>query len=142
MAGLLHDVGRLIVLRAASEGHKRGTARTEFLESVADRTRTWLSVLVAASWGLDDDVTQAIAFHFDPEAAPRTKVKQAGVVKAASIAAHATGLSRAGITPEGSDPVQEITALGHDPMKALELASEVMDQLAQAEQDDEDLVSA
>ena len=142
MAGLLHDVGRLIVLRAASEGHKRGTARTEFLEDVADRTRTWLSVLVAASWGLEDDVTQAIAAHHDPDAAPRSKVKHASVVRAASIAAHATGLSRAGLTPEGSDPVDEITRLGHDPMQALELASEVMDQLARTAQEDEDFAPA
>ena len=142
MAGLLHDVGRLIVLRAASEGHKRGTARPEFLESVADRTRTWLSVLVAASWGLDDDVTQAIAAHHDPEAAPRSQVKHAAVVRSASIAAHATGLSRAGLSAEGSDPVQEITALGHDPMKALELASEIMDQLARTEQEGESLAPA
>lgn len=142
MAGLLHDVGRLIVLRAASEGHRRGTARPEFLERVGDRTRTWLSVLVAASWGLDDDVTQAIAFHFDPEAAPRSKVEQARVVKAASIAAFATGLSRAGVSAQGSDPVIEIQGLGHDPMKALELASEIMDQLAQAEADDGALMPA
>lgn len=142
MAGLLHDVGRLIILRAASEGHRRGTARPEFLDQVVDRTRTWLSVLVASSWGLDDDVTHAIAFHFDPEAAPKSNVKESAAVKAAGIAAHATGLSRAGITAEGSDPVQEIETLGYDPMKALELASEIMDQLAQAEADDEDLVSA
>lgn len=142
MAGLLHDVGRLIVLRAASEGHRRGTARPEFLAEVGNRTRTWLSVLVAASWGLDDDVTHAIAFHFDPEAAPRTKVKHAGVVRSASIAAHATRLSRAGLSAEGSGPVSEIESLGHDPMKALELASEIMDQLAAAEADDDGLVSA
>ena len=85
---------------------------------------------------------QFFTHAFDPEAAPRAKVKHAGVVKAAGIAAHATGLSRAGLSAEGSDPVQEIQALGHDPMRALELASEIMDQLAAAEADDEDLVSA
>ncbi len=138
MAGLLHDVGRLIVLRAASEGHKRGTASPEFLEKVSDRTRTWLSVLVSGSWGLDETVSHAIAFHFDPEAAPRRYDQAAGTVKAAAIAAHATALSRAGITPSDADPTRELQALGFDPMLGLTKASEVMDALAASDVEDDD----
>ncbi|MEC8424829.1 MAG: HDOD domain-containing protein [Myxococcota bacterium] len=141
MAGLLHDVGRLIVLRAASEGHRRGTARPDFLEVVVARTRTWLSVLVAVSWGLHEEVARAIAFHFDPEAAPPEDVRPSSIVRAASIAAHATGLSRAGVSAEGSDPAEEIRALGHDAVVALELASEIMDQLADAEGDEQDFAA-
>lgn len=141
MAGLLHDVGRLIVLQAASEGHRRGTARPDFLEVVVSRTRTWLSVLVAVSWGLHDEVARAIAFHFDPEAAPPDEVRPSGIVRAASIAAYATGLSRAGVSAEGSDPAEEIKGLGHDAVLALELASQIMDQLADAEDDGQEFAA-
>jgi HD-like signal output (HDOD) protein len=141
MSGLLHDVGRLIVLRAAAEGHRRGTASPQFLETVSNRTRTWLSVLVAGSWGLDDVVTQSIAFHFDPEAGPRRSNKAAKTLRAASIAAQATALSRAGVSAADSDPVQEIKSLGFNAERALAMASETMDQLTSTDPD-EDVASA
>lgn len=127
MAGLLHDVGELVLLRTA--GECRPAPAVDWVHAVAARCRTPLSVLVAGAWGLDDAVCGGIGFRADPGSAPPRHERTARTVQAATIAAHATLLARAGRGVTGADAEADIRALGFDPLSALDRAREVADSL-------------
>ena len=133
MAGLLHDVGRLLTLRAAGETRGAGPPRAEMLLRAQDEVGAFLSVLVAESWGLDGDVAVGVGYSADPDQAPERSLRLARTVRAATVAAHATELAHAGADLGAINPSDEIMALGFDPMRALDRAGEVMEQLLRAE---------
>ena len=64
LAGLLHDVGRLLLLQVASQTNPE--PRT--VRAISNAYHASISVLVAAAWQLDPQVIPAIAFHHDPNA--------------------------------------------------------------------------
>jgi hypothetical protein len=99
-----------------------------------DEVGAFLSVLVAESWGLDADVAVGVGYSADPDQAPERSVRLARTIRAASVAAHATELAQAGADLGAVNPSDEIMALGFDPMRALDRASEVMEQLTRTDQ--------
>jgi HD-like signal output (HDOD) protein len=125
LAGLLHGVGDLLVLRSAA-APGAAPASIEAVRRVADRTRAGLSVLVAHSWKLDDVVIAGLGFHPNPDKAPRSQQRAARIVRAANICAHATASPQAGYP----DPVPLVQALGLDARKGLSRAEEVLAELA------------
>ena len=62
MAGLLHDVGTLVLLQIASDTDPE----METVKRVIAAHHTNISVLVADAWHLDPEIIPAIAFHHDP----------------------------------------------------------------------------
>ena len=64
LAGLLHDVGRLLLLQVASQTNPELTT----LNDISSAHHASLSVIVADAWKLDAEVIPAIAFHHDPNA--------------------------------------------------------------------------
>jgi len=134
MAGLLHDVGRLLTLRAAGETRGAGPPRPEMLLRAQDDVGAFLSVLVAESWGLDAEVAVGVGYSADPEQAPERSARLARTIRAATIAAHATELAQAGADLGPVNPSDEIASLGFDPMRALDRAGEVMEQLMRTDQ--------
>lgn len=134
MAGLLHDVGRLLVLRAAGDGEPPSP---ELLRAAQDAVGAHLAVLVTDSWGLDDAVAAGVGFSPAASNAPDKHRQAAKVVRAATVAANAASLVSAGHLLGNADPDSEVTALGFDPLVANSRAEEVLSQLrappAQAE---------
>jgi HD-like signal output (HDOD) protein len=128
LAGLLHGIGELIVLQVAASKKERPPSH-DILRKVADEVGTALGVLMVHSWKLDDTVVVGVGHCADPSAAPQAGQRTARIVRAASIAAHASRLAREGITLESADPVTEIQELGFDPMKALSRADAVYNEL-------------
>lgn len=116
LCGLLHDIGKIIMLRHDPQLHAQ-------MESVTDGrlarhceaeiygyTHAQISALVAHQWGLAVEISDAILHHHEPEnsvAAPSL----AEVVRAADKLANANGF---GVCDEAGDPVAEpsIIALG------------------------------
>jgi len=64
MAGLLHDVGTLVLLQIASATDPE----VETVKRVIAAHHSNISVLVADAWRLDPEIIPAIAFHHDPNA--------------------------------------------------------------------------
>ena len=62
MAGLLHDVGMLWVLQAASQHD----AERSTVESLIDQNHAAISVLIVDAWHLDRSIIPAVAFHHNP----------------------------------------------------------------------------
>lgn len=67
LAGLLHDVGKLVVFRAASTKDPEARPSEKLVDEIIDRHHSSLGVLAASSWALGDGVSEAIAFHHAPE---------------------------------------------------------------------------
>jgi HD-like signal output (HDOD) protein len=128
LAGLLHGIGELIVLQVAADKRERPPSH-DCLRAVADEVGSALGVLMVHSWKLDETVVVGVGHCAQPEKAPQNSQRTARIVRAASIAAHASRLAREGITLESADPVTEIQALGFDPMKALSRADAVYNEL-------------
>ncbi len=64
LAGLLHDVGELLILEAAS----RTEPSQEMVCRIVAQHHASFGVLVAKAWRLDPEVGQGIAYHHDPGA--------------------------------------------------------------------------
>jgi len=128
LAGLLHGIGELIVLQVAADKKERPPSH-DSVRMVSDEVGAALGVLMVHSWKLDDTVVVGVGHCAKPSAAPADTQRIARIVRAASIAAHASRLAREGITLESADPVSEIQELGFDPMKALSRADAVYNEL-------------
>ncbi len=62
LAGLLHDVGKLLILQVASEYDPELTTVRRILTDV----HTSISVMITDAWRLDPQIVPAVAFHPDP----------------------------------------------------------------------------
>lgn len=76
LGGLVHDVGRGVVLSCAGDLRRRSRGRLQFdlalLERVNECLHPGLGAVVANSWNLGDELGTAIAYHHEPEAAPES----------------------------------------------------------------------
>ncbi|MGB0639579.1 MAG: HDOD domain-containing protein [Myxococcota bacterium] len=64
LAGILQDVGQLLILRVASHGSPEMSTVNQVIEA----HRADLSLLIADGWRLDRSIIPGIAYHFDPDA--------------------------------------------------------------------------
>ena len=62
LAGLLHDVGKLLILQVASEHAPELTT----VRRILTETHTSISVMITDAWRLDPQIVPAVAFHPDP----------------------------------------------------------------------------
>ncbi len=124
LAGLLHGVGELIVLRAAA-GLPGGRPTSAGLEEVNRRCRAALGVLVAHSWSLGQPVCAAVGSSPAPDRAPPEDRPAARIVRSASIAAHSSWGDRHGLQYDAVDPRKDIRGMGFDPDLTLRRADEM-----------------
>jgi HD-like signal output (HDOD) protein len=88
LGGLLHDVGRPVLLQSLSDRRKRSglkAADHEILDA-ADEHRIPLSARLIRSWGLSARVAEAVEFQCHPEAAPDCSLQAATVRMAIDLA--------------------------------------------------------
>lgn len=120
VSGLLHDIGKLLLVAYVQAGPAPLGAR-----SVAEHERATVGLdhaeagaLVTAKWNLSREIQQVIGAHhagapagdLDP-----TTAKAAAVVRLADAAAHATGIGYAdGCAPPGAVDGADLAALGLD----------------------------
>lgn len=71
VAGLLHDVGRLVFHLAAPDGYARlGHFDAELEEELFGASHAAVGACLAEQWGLEDTVVEAIMFHHAPGMSP------------------------------------------------------------------------
>jgi len=129
VAGLLHEVGRLFVIRAAVTRPGESQPSPEVVEWVADRYYPWLSVLIAQSWGLSEEIQAAVGYHPEPAHAEDGKMGLAQMVQVGQIAGHTVVAQRRQRDCGGEAALQEIDGGEFDPTATLDRANEVLDGL-------------
>ena len=127
LAGLIHDLGRVLVHRAAvsvvrSSGGRRQPGQA-MVEALADEIHEPLGALLASQWGLPNVIIEAVRWHHEPNAAPEAARPMAKAVQAGDLLADQLELS---------SPVQDIRRL--DALEtagmAIELTPHIIEKLS------------
>jgi HD-like signal output (HDOD) protein len=123
MAGLLHDVGMLLILQAASQND----AELSTVTSVIDQHHAAISVLIVDAWHLDRSIIPAVAFHHNPNvnnAGPRDLAR---LLALADIAVDGELDRRAGRNSNFISAIARFTRSRVLASKALNLAATAID---------------
>jgi len=108
VAGLLHDIGKLVIADRAPEHFARalaGAAREkrpvfEIEEALIGVTHAEVGAYLLSLWGLPYPIVEAVAHHHHPERIPRDKWDMTTVIYLANLLAHEHG----GETQNGAVP--------------------------------------
>jgi len=111
LAGLLHDVGKLVVYRAASVRDGLTAPNPKLVQMIVDRHHPALSMLAADAWNLGGRVTGAVGFHHHPISAPEEIRDLARVLWAADVAANTAKETRAGRECGGLAALEQLERL-------------------------------
>ncbi len=111
IAGLLHDVGRLVVLHAA--GRSRGARPPEkaLLDELMDRHHASLGLVVGRVWRLPKTAVLGMGYHHHPELAPADARGVAALVRAADLAAHMVEERERGDVPMAASALRDLRGL-------------------------------
>ena len=129
LAGLLHDVGKLLIYKAASTQKPVGMPSPDLVEEVAAEVHASIGVLVAHAWKLGPEVAAGISFHHDPAQAPLQYLETARQVEVANIATHTAVLSRQGQDCGGLLALLNMGGEQFDVARTIGKAHEILDGL-------------
>ena len=131
LAGLLHEVGKLVVYRAASTTTAVGLPDRELVDRVAAEVHPSIGVLVAHAWKLGEETAAGVGFYNHPEQAPDPFRATARQVQVANIATHTATLSREGQDCGGLMTLLEFQGLEFDVARTIGKAHEILDGMEQ-----------
>lgn len=127
LAGLLHDVGKLVVYRAAATTEPVGLPNKDLVDRVAAELHPSIGVLVAHAWKLGPEAAAGIGFHHKPEDAPPEYFQTAMQVYVSNIATHTADLSRQGQDCGGLMTLLGVEGMAFDVARTIGKAHEIMD---------------
>lgn len=131
LSGLLHDVGKLVVYRAASVRDGFTSPSEALVQMIVDRHHPSLSLLAAHAWSLGDDVAQAVGYHHHPVSAPDQVSELSRILWAADIAAHTAQEALAGRDCGGDLELERMVGLPKTPQALLKKAHSLVKELNQ-----------
>lgn len=116
MAGLLHDIGKLVLITAAPEKYEQamrlaevtGVQRRDAEQETFGTTHSEIGTYLLWLWGLPDRVIEAVAYHHTPGKCPAQRLGPLTAVHAANALAYESA-AKAG-TPT---PTLDIEYLNH-----------------------------
>lgn len=134
LAGLLHDVGRPVLLQALVDLHKEAgvLAQPAAMEAAAAADHARVGSALVAKWSLPASLADAILFHHSPEGAPSDK-KNSMMASLADELAHQT---------LDTEPRDEASLRSHRALEVLNLYPEDLDKLLALRQRVVDMVTA
>ena len=107
LAGLLHDVGQLILASGLPEEYAGVLAKSrdqnlpvgEVEQEFFGATHAEVGAYLLALWGLSNPITEAVALHHQPARCATPEFSPAVAVHAANVFAHEISPAHAGATP-------------------------------------------
>lgn len=126
LAGLVHDVGRAVLLLAAGEARRAEPGLRPdagVLERAGGELHPVLGALVTRSWQLAEEVSDAIRWHHEPDGAPERARPVARLVRAADALAWSVAGDATRADPAALE--RACDALGLDAAELPGLAEEV-----------------
>lgn len=108
LVGLLHDLGKLVILKLAFDQKKKGQGVTpDELEWLIQTTHAAIGARVLDRWQLPEEIVAPVAWHHDPDQAIEPHTRAAAVAWLANRLSHRYGF---GCSPEPdadllSDPI-------------------------------------
>jgi HD-like signal output (HDOD) protein len=114
MAGLLHDIGKLVLVTAAPEKYEQamrfaevnGVHRRDAEQQVFGTTHGEIGTYLLWLWGLPDSVVEAVGYHHSPGTCPGRQLGPLTAVHAANAIVHEKGPADSGATAPELDPVR------------------------------------
>jgi HD-like signal output (HDOD) protein/CheY-like chemotaxis protein len=111
MAGLLHDLGKLVLVSAAPGKYEQamrfaeanGVDRRDAEQKVFGTTHSEIGTYLLWLWGLPDSVVEAVAYHHAPGNCPARRLGALTAVHAANALAHESTAAKAGMPVSGLD---------------------------------------
>jgi len=129
LAGLLHDVGKLLVYRAASPRKPGEMPSSQLVERMCQEHHSAIGVMVALDWKLGVEIAGGIGYHHDPEQAPPEHQETARQIHAANIATHTAELSRQGSDCGGLLTLLALEGIQFDVGRTIGKAHEILESL-------------
>jgi len=125
IAGLLHDVGQLVVLAAAS----RTNPDPVLVDRIIREQHANLGVLVAHAWRLEPAVAAAVAWHHDVSQAEDAGREIAQLVRIADIAVHGAIDQRMKRQSHPELAIKQTMTRSMDPSRPMVLAARSIERL-------------
>lgn len=126
VAGLLHDIGGLLIVRSLPEEYTRvaecsastGRPAVECEQDILGFTHAELSARALAKWNLPEPIQTAVLYHHNPQADPSElkpgEVPLSAVVDAANRYVNSIGISTLPVTPSETGDTEALLAVGID----------------------------
>jgi HD-like signal output (HDOD) protein len=111
LAGLLHNVGRLVVLHAAGRSRRFGTPSPYLVREIMTVHQQALGMMVSRAWQLSNEVASGVAFHHCPEHCPEEGRRIAVLLRGADLACKAIKQEQRGATRTAEPALQELQDL-------------------------------
>ena len=126
LAGLVHDMGKLVIYREAAEVH--GQVDEELLERVLALAHAPVGRLMAEAWGLGELEAAAIGLHHPDNEGVDDDARRLGrYLLCADMAAHVALAQQARLTETGrEDLVRASRGLGFDAEQAIRVADRTL----------------
>ncbi len=125
IAGLLHDVGQLVILAAAS----RTNPDPVLVERVMREQHANLGVLVVHAWRLESVIAEAVAWHHDVSVADEAALELTQCLRIADIAVHGAIDQRMKLQSHPELAIKQASRRPTDPSRPLILASRSIERL-------------
>ncbi len=124
LCGLLHDFGRLALIKALRESHQITSEELpQDLTDTADRYHCEAGALLANSWGLPAIVGTVARYHHEIEEAPEEDRLMVAMISLANALAHKLGL--------GQDEKEDIELEAHAAFQHLAIEPQRIDELTE-----------
>jgi HD-like signal output (HDOD) protein len=111
MAGLLHDIGKLVLVATAPGKYEQamklveanGIHPRDAERRVFGTTHSEIGTYLLWLWGLPDSVVEAVAYHHEPDRCPARRLGPLTAVHAANVLAHQSGAAKTEVPANGLD---------------------------------------
>lgn len=127
LAGLLHDVGKLVIYRSAASGGRDERGSTPFIRKLVAQQHANIGVLVLQAWNLGPEARGAVAYHHKPEDAPESARHISRVIQLADIAAHAAYAEREGEASPARFVLESAKGPQFKPAETIEMATKALE---------------